>query len=91
MGDTYMSNNERTVRFDGMFSDPNDVSKMLHLVYDALEEKDYNPINQIVGYLLSGDPAYIPRHNDARNLIRRFERDEILEELLKSYLESDEN
>lgn len=64
---------------------------MLQQVYQALEEKEYNPINQIVGYLLSGDPAYIPRHNDARNLIRRFERDEILEELLKNYLESDEN
>ena len=91
MGDFTMSNDGRTVRFDGNFTDPDDVSKMLHLVYDALEEKDYNPINQIVGYILSGDPAYIPRHNDARNMIRRFERDEILEELLKSYLESDDN
>jgi uncharacterized protein (UPF0297 family) len=84
-----MSNDERTVRFDGRENDSNEVSKMLHLVYDALDEKDYNPINQIVGYLLSGDPAYIPRHNDARNLIRRYERDEVLEELLKHYLESD--
>lgn len=84
-----MSNDERTVRFDGKGSEPSNVSNVLHLVYQALEEKDYNPINQIVGYLLSGDPAYIPRHNDARNLIRRFERDEILEELLKQYLESD--
>lgn len=90
MGDSYMSNNERTVRFDGKINDPNDVSKMLRLVNDALEEKEYNPINQIVGYLLSGDPAYIPRHNDARNLIRRFERDEILEELLNAYLERDD-
>ncbi|MCC9623418.1 IreB family regulatory phosphoprotein [Thalassospira sp. MA62] len=55
-------------------------------VYQALEEKGYQPINQIVGYLLSGDPAYIPRHNDARNLIRKIERDELLEELVKSYL-----
>lgn len=55
-------------------------------VYKALEEKGYQPINQIVGYLLSGDPAYIPRHNDARNLIRKIERDELLEELVKSYL-----
>ena len=55
-------------------------------VYNALEEKGYNPINQIVGYLLSGDPAYIPRHNDARNLILKHERDEIIEELVKSYL-----
>lgn len=86
-----MSNDGRTVRFDGKRNDPNEVSNMLHLVYDALDEKDYNPINQIVGYLLSGDPAYIPRHNDARNLIRRYERDEVLEELLKTYLESDNN
>ena len=57
-------------------------------VYDALEEKGYQPVNQIVGYLLSGDPAYIPRHNDARNLIRRHERDEILEELVRHYIES---
>ena len=61
-------------------------SMILEDVYHALEEKGYNPINQIVGYLLSGDPAYIPRHNDARNLIRRHERDEIMEELVKSYL-----
>lgn len=82
-----MSNNERTVRFDGKRSDEDNISEMLQQVYHALEEKDYNPYNQIVGYLLSGDPAYIPRHNDARNFIRRFERDEILEVLLKSYLE----
>ncbi|MBY7147239.1 IreB family regulatory phosphoprotein, partial [Levilactobacillus brevis] len=55
-------------------------------VYQALEEKGYNPINQIVGYLLSGDPAYIPRINDARNLIRKHERDEIIEELVRVYL-----
>jgi uncharacterized protein (UPF0297 family) len=90
MGELSMSNDERTVRFDGKRTDQEHVSKMLQQVYQALEEKDYNPINQIVGYLLSGDPAYIPRHNDARNLIRRFERDEILEELLKSYIERDE-
>jgi uncharacterized protein (UPF0297 family) len=88
-GGLLMSNDERTVRFDGSNNEPNEVSNMLQLVYDALDEKDYNPINQIVGYLLSGDPAYIPRHNDARNLIRRYERDEVLEELLRSYLESD--
>ncbi|AXH98935.1 IreB family regulatory phosphoprotein [Sporosarcina sp. PTS2304] len=58
---------------------------MLH-VYKSLEEKGYNPINQIVGYLLSGDPAYIPRHEDARNQIRKLERDEILEELVKFYI-----
>ena len=63
-----------------------DVKEVLLQVYEALQEKGYNPINQIVGYLLSGDPAYIPRHQDARNLIRKLERDEIIEELMKSYL-----
>jgi uncharacterized protein (UPF0297 family) len=56
-------------------------------VYDSLQEKGYNPINQIVGYLLSGDPAYIPRHNGARSLIRKRERDELIEELVRCYLE----
>ncbi|EUJ25042.1 IreB family regulatory phosphoprotein [Listeria grandensis] len=65
-----------------------DVKILMGQVYVALEEKGYNPINQIVGYLLSGDPAYIPRHNDARNLIRRLERDEIIEELVKAYLKN---
>ena len=55
-------------------------------VYQALLEKGYNPINQMVGYLLSGDPAYITSYKDARNLIRKLERDELLEELVKSYL-----
>ncbi|MBM7569570.1 uncharacterized protein (UPF0297 family) [Aquibacillus albus] len=62
------------------------VKEVLLTVHEALREKGYNPINQIVGYLLSGDPAYIPRHNDARNLIRRIERDELIEELVKFYL-----
>ena len=81
-----MNDDGRTVRFEGINNEQKSVSDMLHLVYDALDEKGYNPTNQIVGYLLSGDPAYIPRHNDARNLIRRFERDEVLEELLENYL-----
>ncbi|HEU5140919.1 MAG TPA: IreB family regulatory phosphoprotein [Bacillales bacterium] len=67
--------------------DDNSANKVLLSVYDALEEKGYNPINQIVGYLLSGDPAYIPRHKDARTLIRKLERDELIEELVKSYLD----
>ncbi|WP_026569860.1 MULTISPECIES: IreB family regulatory phosphoprotein [Sediminibacillus] len=62
------------------------VKEVLLTVHEALREKGYNPINQIVGYLLSGDPAYIPRHKDARNLIRKIERDELIEELVKSYL-----
>ncbi|MDT2815650.1 IreB family regulatory phosphoprotein [Vagococcus carniphilus] len=81
-----MSFTDETMRFD--FNDDNkkEVSETLAIVYRALEEKGYNPINQIVGYLLSGDPAYIPRYQDARNLIRRHERDEIMEELVKEYL-----
>ncbi|MBF0780183.1 MULTISPECIES: IreB family regulatory phosphoprotein [unclassified Granulicatella] len=67
------------------FSNHN-IHNMLLEVFDALSEKGYHPINQIVGYLMSGDPAYIPRHNEARNRIRQFDRDEILEELLITYL-----
>lgn len=86
-----MSNNEqndRTMRFNFEFDGEQEVSSTLKTVYTSLEEKGYNPINQIVGYLLSGDPAYIPRHNDSRNLIKRHERDEILEELINFYVEN---
>ncbi|WP_208558666.1 IreB family regulatory phosphoprotein [Marinilactibacillus kalidii] len=84
-----MTSNDHTVRFSVDNNQEHNVEDTLKMVYKALEEKGYNPINQIVGYLLSGDPAYIPRHNDARNLIKRHERDEILEELMTKYLESD--
>ena len=60
--------------------------EILKQVYEALEEKGYNPINQIVGYILSGDPTYITSHKDARNLIRRVERDELLEKMEKYYI-----
>jgi uncharacterized protein (UPF0297 family) len=63
------------------------VQEVLLTVYDALQEKGYNPINQIVGYLLSGDPAYIPRHDNARSLIRKRERDELIEELVRYYVQ----
>ena len=63
-----------------------DIKKMITTVYDALKEKGYNPINQIVGYILSEDPTYITTHNNARSLIRRIDRDELLQVLLKSYL-----
>lgn len=81
-----MSFTDETVQFDFGDNNKKEVSETLAIVYSALKEKGYNPINQIVGYLLSGDPAYIPRYQDARNLIRRHERDEIMEELVKSYL-----
>ncbi|KRG10686.1 IreB family regulatory phosphoprotein [Lederbergia galactosidilytica] len=82
-----MSSFDKTMRFD-FHEDPmeQEVKEVLLHVYRALQEKGYHPINQIVGYLLSGDPAYIPRHQDARNMMRKLERDEIIEELVKSYL-----
>lgn len=86
-----MSSLDHTVRFNVDKEDEKNVSDTLVHVYKALEEKGYNPINQIVGYLLSGDPAFIPRHNDARNLIKRHERDLILEELVRSYLKDSES
>ncbi|HFI0300883.1 TPA: IreB family regulatory phosphoprotein [Streptococcus suis] len=77
---------EETVRFRLDDTDKQEISKTLISVYSSLEEKGYNPINQIIGYVLSGDPAYIPRYNDARNQIRKHERDEIIEELVRYYL-----
>ena len=63
-----------------------DAQELLKEVYEALVEKGYNPINQLVGYILSGDPTYITSHKDARNKIRRIERDELLEKLVKHYI-----
>ncbi|MCD5570860.1 IreB family regulatory phosphoprotein [Lactobacillus delbrueckii] len=84
-----MSSLYKTMHFDFNQNKGKNIRDTLEDVYKALEEKGYSPINQIVGYLLSGDPAYIPRHNDARNLILKHERDEIIEELVKSYLDKD--
>ena len=67
-------------------AEENKARDILLKVYEALKEKGYNPINQLVGYLLSGDPAYITSHKNARNMIRQLERDELLEELVKKYL-----
>ncbi len=64
--------------------------EILKQVYEALLEKGYNPINQIVGYILSGDPTYITSHKDARNLVRQIERDELLEKMVKNYIGLDE-
>ena len=61
--------------------------ELLNTVYDALEEKGYNAIDQMVGYILSGDPSYITSHNNARSKIRHIERDELVEELLRQFLE----
>ena len=63
---------------------------ILEIVYKALSEKGYNPVNQIVGYVMSGDPTYITSHNGARSLIMKMERDELVEEMLKTYIEHNE-
>ena len=63
---------------------------ILEIVYKALCEKGYNPVNQIVGYIMSGDPTYITSHNGARSLIMKMERDELVEEMLKTYIEHNE-
>ena len=67
-----------------------DVASILKDVYEALTEKGYNPVNQIVGYIMSGDPTYITSHNGARSLIMKMERDELVEEMLKTYIEHNE-
>ena len=63
---------------------------ILEIVYKALSEKGYNPVNQIVGYIMFGDPTYITSHNGARSLIMKMERDELVEEMLKTYIEHNE-
>lgn len=80
------NNLEHTVKFNVKAERPMAPREILMTVHDALVEKGYNPINQIVGYILSGDPSYITSHNSARSLIRKLERDEILEELIEFYV-----
>ncbi|MCI1955445.1 MAG: IreB family regulatory phosphoprotein [Oscillospiraceae bacterium] len=77
---------DKTMTFSLSSDREQNIKKILTTVYDALKEKGYNPINQIVGYILSEDPTYITTHNNARSLIRRIDRDELLLVLLKSYL-----
>jgi uncharacterized protein (UPF0297 family) len=69
-------------------TDKNTVKKTLDEVYQALTEKGYNPVNQIVGYIMSGDPTYITSHRNARSLIMKVERDELVEELLTEYIKN---
>ncbi|MBR3628882.1 MAG: IreB family regulatory phosphoprotein [Oscillospiraceae bacterium] len=73
---TFSMNEEREI----------ELKRTLTIIYDALVQKGYNPINQIVGYILSEDPTYITTHNNARNLIRHIDRDELLQVLVRSYL-----
>lgn len=79
----------KTVKFSVEKEKPMHPRELILTVYNALVEKGYNPINQIVGYIMSGDPSYITAHNNARNLIQKLETDEILEELVKYYVKDD--
>ena len=76
----------KTMHFEVEREENTKCKDILKDVYQALVEKGYNPINQIVGYILSGDPTYITSHNDARNKIRMVERDELLEKMVKDYI-----
>ena len=77
---------EKTRQFSLNQDSPDEMRQVMNTVYAALVEKGYNPINQIVGYLLSEDPTYITTHNNARSLIRRIDRDELLQEMVRNYL-----
>ena len=77
---------DKTMTFKIGGNDEDIMKETLTKVFDALQEKGYNPVNQIVGYILSEDPTYITTHNNARSLIRRLDRDELLAEMVKAYL-----
>ncbi len=81
-----MSDMDYTRKFSVNFDKDEEIKVILTSVYNSLQEKGYNPINQIVGYILSEDPTYITNYNNARALIRRLDRDELLQVLLKAYL-----
>ena len=82
-----MNDNDYTRKFSVTYDKDEEIKTILSSVYTSLREKGYNPINQIVGYILSEDPTYITNHNNARTLIRQLDRDELLQVLLKSYLQ----
>lgn len=81
----------KTIQFSIKDEREEEMRQTMLTVYNALKEKGYNPISQIVGYILSEDPTYITTHNNARSLIRRLDRDELLQALVKNYLKSNEN
>lgn len=83
-----MKNINNTQFFKKFEKEPEDAKEIIVSVYEALTEKGYNPISQIVGYILSGDPTYITSHKNARSLISKVERDELLEELVKNYIDN---
>lgn len=82
-----MTDNSRsTIKFKVPCEDKDEMRSVLRSVFDALTEKGYNPINQIVGYLLTEDPTYITNYNNARSMICKIDRDELLQELVRCYL-----
>lgn len=80
------NDNEKTITFTLGSNDEREMKMILSAVYEALSEKGYNPVYQIVGYILSGDPTYITNHKNARNLICRIDRDELMSALVRTYL-----
>ncbi len=81
-------NLDHTMKYDSVQTDKPVISEVIRIAYHALKERGYEPENQIVGYILSGDPTYITSHNEARKLVRQVERDDLLSEILKAYIES---
>ncbi len=79
---------DRTISFSIRDEEEREIKQILTLVYDALRKKGYNPINQLVGYLLSEDPTYITTFNNARSLIKKIDRDELLQIMVRSYLDN---
>jgi len=90
MSDGGIALNESTIQFSIREEPENEMRQILRLVYQALDEKGYNPISQIVGYILSEDPTYITTHNNARSLVRRIDRDELLQALVREYLKGED-
>lgn len=83
-----MENNlDCTMKFEGVIDSKSmSVGETINYVYEALQEKGYDPINQMIGYILSGDSSYVTSYKDARTVIKKYERDELIEEILKHYL-----
>lgn len=79
--------NRNTIMYNAEKVEKESTKQLLTAVYDALEERGYNSIDQMVGYILSGDPSYITSHNNARNIISRLDRDDLVEELLRAFIE----
>lgn len=83
-----MSDINHTMKFEVDKDKEKKAEEIILTVYKALEDRGYDPVNQLIGYILSGDPSYITSHDNARTLIRELERDELLEELFKKYLDN---